>query len=384
MSEYQLITDLCESKVFRSKQAADAMSDSDRTNLLYATLLATIAGSLDTKTSGWATEYAGQTAAFNNFDHFRPSGTDLYVLLHLAQMDGRLGTQRGKMIRVLKSIGNGTASQSQIQELLLRLERSLPTLDSRLRVARRTIVSWDKTTPASRKAGIQNIITVARSASPRSEVIPYMKTLLGGPAGHFGKSSTLKKAAALAGIGLAGFGLGYKMSSPDKKFRVGTRFRDSIELDTGNMLAEDRATQLSYIAQKLPEHPAVEKLISVNYIADGISAFVRTKDGNAYEFEIRPARFAKGHSDKRTSSDTLEQRNKERLEKLEARITEEQETQECHACSNGWNSTGKDMWGETCATCGGKGILTLDGNYVEDEDELWEYKVVEIDENEIS
>lgn len=373
MGKYELITDLCESKVFRSKQAADSMSDKDRTNLLYATLLGTIAGSLDTKTSGWAKEYAGQTAAFNNFDFFRPSGTDLYVLLHLAQMDGTLGTQRGRMIRVLKSIGNATATQSHIQQLLLRLERSLPTLDSRLRAARRTVVSWDQTTPASRKAGIQNIIVVARTASPRAEVIPYMKTLLGGPVGHFGKSSSLKKAAALAGAGLAGFWLGKSAYDPGHKFTFGRR-KEAIELDTGNMLAEDRATQLAYLAQKLPEHPAVEKVISVNYLNDGISAFVRTRDGNAYEFEIRPARFAKGHSDKRTSSDTLEQRNKERLEKLEARITEDASKIACIKCDEASTQAAWEKNDGSCPKCNDSTQGVAEG---------WEYKVVEIDENEL-
>ena len=355
MGKYELITDLCESKVFRSKQAADNMSDKDRTNLLYATLLGTIAGSLDTKTSGWAKEYAGQTAAFNNFDFFRPSGTDLYVLLHLAQMDGTLGTQRGKMIRVLKSIGNGTATQSHIQQLLLRLERSLPTLDSRLRAARRTVVSWDQTTPASRKAGIQNIIVVARTASPRAEVIPYMKTLLGGPVGHFGKSSSLKKAAALAGAGLAGFWLGKSAYDPGHKFTFGRR-KEAIELDTGNMLAEDRATQLAYLAQKLPEHPAVEKVISVNYLNDGISAFVRTKDGNAYEFEIRPARFAKGHEDKRG-------------------VTEAAEKLACIKCDEVSTQAAWEKNDGSCPKCNDSTQGVAEG---------WEYKVVEIDENEIS
>ena len=192
---------------------------------------------------------------------------------------------------------------------MLRLERSLPGLNSRLRTARRAILAWDKTSPAARRSAVQNIIQVMESMNRRAEVLPYLRILKGGPRGKFGKTSTLKKAAALAGLGLAGFALGY--ASYDKRGgfgkRTGRGLRDSVELDTGNMLAEDRPTQLSYIVQKLPEHPAVEEIISVNYIADGISAFVRTTDGNAYEFEIRPARYAKGHEEKRMSSEELEE-----------------------------------------------------------------------------
>ena len=72
------------------------MSAVDKQNLLYASLLSTIAGSLDTSTSQWAREYAGKTAAFSNFDHFRPSATDLYVLLYAA---GPNLADKSKMVR---------------------------------------------------------------------------------------------------------------------------------------------------------------------------------------------------------------------------------------------------------------------------------------------
>lgn len=360
MSKYQLITDLCESKVFRSRQAIDRFSQSDKENLLYGVLLSTIALSLDTKTSGWAKEYASKTAAFSNFSYFRPSATDLYVLLHIAE----LGQQENNMVRLLRRIANGTVTRSEIQQVLLRLERMFPSINARLRTARRTVAAWDTTSPSSRKMAVQNLILTIRLISRRAEVLPYLKVLKGGPRGSFGKSSTLKKAAALAGIGLAGLALGYKTYNPNKRTRIISRARESIRFNVSSMLVEDRATQLSYLVQKLPEHPAVEKVLSVNYIADGISAFVRTTDGNAYEFEIRPARFSKGHDDARG----LAQRNKERLEKLEARITEALvglepgETQDCRSCGG----SGK-YYDDVCWTCLGKGILDHDGNQVDDD-----------------
>jgi hypothetical protein len=307
MSKYELITDLCESKVFRSKSAVAAMGDVDKQNLLYSTMLGTVAGSLDTATSGWAKEYAGKTAAFSNFDFFRPSGTDLYVLLHDA---GYPRSTNQRVIALLRSISRGTTQRTNVQQVLLGLERKLNFIEPRLRAARRVIANWDTSNPAARRAAVENIHYIARKISTRAEVVPYMKVLKGGPQGKFGKASTLKKAAALAGAGLAGFWLGKRGYDSGHKFTFGRR-KEAVELDVGNMLAEDRATQLAYIVQKLPEHPAVEKVISVNYLADGISAFVRTKDGNAYEFEIRPARFAKGHEDKRGVTEEWEYRVEE-------------------------------------------------------------------------
>lgn len=272
------------------------MSATEKNNLLYSTLLSVLAGSLDFTTSGWAKEYAGKTAAFSNFDHFRPSATDLYVLLYAA---GPRYVDKSKMVHMLRGVSTGTVNKSEVQQVLLRMERALPGLHPRLKTVRRTVVNWETASIAARRQAAQDLILTTQAITRRSEALPYMKQLKDGKRGKFtGRGSTLKKAAAIAGAGLAGFWLGRKIFDPRKEYTWGKR-RESIELGVSNMLAEDRATQLAYIAQKLPEHPAVEKLISVNYIADGISAFVRTKDGNAYEFEIRPARFAKGHEDKR-------------------------------------------------------------------------------------
>jgi hypothetical protein len=179
-----------------------------------------------------------------------------------------------------------------------------------------------------------------------------MKVLKGGPRGSFGKSNALKKAAALAGIGLAGLALGYKSYDPTKTYFKNKWKKEAIELDPANNLMEDRATQLAYIAQKLPEHPAVEKLISVKYLNDGISAFVRTTDGNAYEFEIRPARFAKGHEDKRG-------------------VTEGVSKIACLDCDEVSTEAAWEKNGGFCPKCKDSNRGVAEG---------WEYKVVEIDD----
>ncbi len=51
---YELITDLCESKVFRTRQAMDRYSDSEAKEFFYAYLLALVALSQETSTAAWA------------------------------------------------------------------------------------------------------------------------------------------------------------------------------------------------------------------------------------------------------------------------------------------------------------------------------------------
>jgi hypothetical protein len=54
---------------------------------------------------------------------------------------------------------------------------------------------------------------------------------------------------------------------------------------------------LGTIVTGLKSHPDVEQLVNVHYLADGITALMRTKDGNAYEVVIKPAKYGQYHDD---------------------------------------------------------------------------------------
>ena len=58
-------------------------------------------------------------------------------------------------------------------------------------------------------------------------------------------------------------------------------------------LKESRPTDLMPIMRSIVKLPFFEKLINLNYIADGLKSFIRSKDGNAYEVIIRPAAHRK-------------------------------------------------------------------------------------------
>ena len=55
------------------------------------------------------------------------------------------------------------------------------------------------------------------------------------------------------------------------------------------LLSEGRGVGTADFISKLRSHPDVEKIVSTWYMADGSSALVRTKDGNAYEIQVRQA-----------------------------------------------------------------------------------------------
>ena len=141
--QLQLINTMCESRIFRNKGNLNKYSDSEVAELYYGVLLATIGLALDEKTNTWAQKYASAAAAFTNFDYFRISANDLYVLTYLVMP--RIGAQqKPAILRLYKGLGKGKLDRSFAQQLLLRMERSLSITNTKLRTARRTIVNWDQ------------------------------------------------------------------------------------------------------------------------------------------------------------------------------------------------------------------------------------------------
>ena len=107
--DLQLINTMCESRIFRNKANLNKYSDSEVSELYYAVLLATIGLALDTKTNTWAQQYAAAAAAFSNFDYFRVSANDLYILTYIAMhQTNKVSPQvRPQILRLYKGIGRG-------------------------------------------------------------------------------------------------------------------------------------------------------------------------------------------------------------------------------------------------------------------------------------
>lgn len=363
MKDLQLINTLCESRLFRTKQALGKASARNKGELFYSILISTIALAQDTKTNTWAQEYASSASAFGNFDHFRTSGNDLYILSYSLQNELMLLSkpQAQVLIRIFRSLGRGNIERGMLEATLLRMERMLNISNAQLRNSRRIIVNWGNSSPGERKTSLVQLHRIIRAKGRLAEILPYILVLTKGPAGRFGKTSPLKKAAAVAAAGLAGLALGYRMHDPNKRWKV---------IDDVNMsetpLNEDRPTHLFDLVQNLKAHPDIEKIINVNYLVDGISAFVRTTDGNAYEIEMRPAKYAKGHRAKLRMSEGWEWCN----------LDEEMERgEDCTWCKgNGFNwdpyATQEGGANRDCDACNGRGY--------DMENPLAKYKIYEI------
>jgi hypothetical protein len=75
-------------------------------------------------------------------------------------------------------------------------------------------------------------------------------------------------------------------------------------------LIEERSTKMMDLITELKKLEFVEKLLDVKAMHDGFTVFFRGSDGNAYELEIRPATYAKGHEELRKPEKYIERRRK--------------------------------------------------------------------------
>lgn len=266
---YELIQDLCESRVFRTRQAMSRYSPEQAREFFYAYLVAAVALSQEPRTESWAASYFSRTAAFGNFDMFRASGTDLYVLAHMvnASKPGDLTNQR--LVANMRMIAQGRANLTQIQSLLLRLERALGVSDTRVKNIRRLLTTWRGMPRSTRNTNLQILRRTILGYSRMSEILPVLDQATG-RAGSIGKTAAVLGAAGLGGLLL---GLRY---DPTKK--VGP-----LRVNIGESM-ETQSTD-EFIAH-LESNPLVECVESVDVTENGTTAVIRGRDGLTYAMAV--------------------------------------------------------------------------------------------------
>jgi hypothetical protein len=79
-------------------------------------------------------------------------------------------------------------------------------------------------------------------------------------------------------------------------------------------LNEERASSTLELMSAIKGLPMVDKIVDVHFMRDGSTALIRTKDGNAYEIQIRQAGMGQNH-DQFTKRDQYKERVGKRTEK---------------------------------------------------------------------
>lgn len=264
---YELITDLCESKVFRSRQAMDRYTESDAKEFFYAYLLSLVALSQEKSTASWASDYAEKTGAFVGFDIFRASATDLYVLTHMVNKTLRSDILKQRFIIILRGITNGTITTTFLNTYLMQVERALSIKSSQLKVVRRSLTQWSSLPKSTRDTYINQLKRIIVSYSRVAEILPQLNKAT---------KSGVSLGTKLAAAGLGGLLIGLQY---DPRKRVG--FVKSV-------LGENTMEQYQDIISQLEENPLIDEVEHIEENENGITAIVSTTSGERFQFDLKP------------------------------------------------------------------------------------------------
>lgn len=267
---YQLIQDLCESRVFRSRAAMARYSDSEAKHFFYAYLLSTLALNQTPGHESWSSNYLSRTAAFANFDVFRPSGTDLYVLAHMVNQQTDSPVLGQRLVVTLRAVAQGRFNPTQISAYLMRLERAIGVQDHRLKAVRRLLAGWSRMSRSAQSTQFAVLQRIILSHSVASEVLPQLRSAQG-------TGTVAKGAAAVAAAGIGGFMLGLSYD-PTKRMKFMDSQGDHMHTET----EPQTEFSIAEFAQQLENHLMIDRVENVEHTEQGVTAVVVGTDGVRY------------------------------------------------------------------------------------------------------
>lgn len=175
--DFNLINTLSENKIFYSRDRAHRISGEKARDFLYLTMISLFVAYQEEETRSWAQTYARRTISYYNFDYYRTSSTDLYMLLYIMNKVHGMDTDLSWTIRVLRAIATGTADTALLRQYILRLENRLRGLSSTLKTLRRMTFHWENKTAHTKIDVLNKIKMNLRTISPWAEALPKLRKL---------------------------------------------------------------------------------------------------------------------------------------------------------------------------------------------------------------
>lgn len=166
---FELINTLTESRAFASGRQFDRLTVDDATGFLYLSLLLLYIYRVEG--IDWGKTYIRRTRAFNNYDYFRNSGTDLYMLSYLLlgnhdeyarqdELERKVRFSKGSFDRFLDSISLTEPSEGYLRQYFYSLETQLRISNGHYKALRRNVLLWN-TLPDEKKVHVLNEIEKA-------------------------------------------------------------------------------------------------------------------------------------------------------------------------------------------------------------------------------
>ena len=230
--DLKLINDLNESRQYRSKSAfrhANARTVADHT---FMDMIAVWILYNEFEFAPESLNYASKTVAYNRFNTYRQSGTDLYLNLHVitekrndllgnddadVTLLDRIQLDVGNIVRYLRQIGQNSMTPSKARQTLQRLEQALYIDNSNYRSVRRLAQGWPTLSTNQKRLVITRMLMFYKMNARKSEMYPLLaqlgksKNLVDKDAKNPEKLSPWQKAAVVGAAGAGGYAAGYKL-----------------------------------------------------------------------------------------------------------------------------------------------------------------------------
>lgn len=230
--DLKLITDLTESRQYRSKQAFKQTNARTVCDHAFMDMIAIWILYNEFDSAPAARLYAERTITYNRFNNFRQSSTDLYLNLHVitenrtdllaseadATLLGKVQLDVGNIARYLRNASGNKLTQPMTRQTLQKLEHALHIDNSNFRSIRRLAQTWPTLATGQKRTVLTRMIYFYRAHARRSEMYKNIaelannKNLFDPKAKDPSLLKTAGKYAAVgAGAAVAGFAAGHQI-----------------------------------------------------------------------------------------------------------------------------------------------------------------------------
>jgi len=190
-SKLKLVNTLSESRLFRTKKMASDVNINDAADLVFVHFLVLNIFNKDYDFAPLASNIAGRTMSFRNFDYFRTNGTDLYMALNrLMGKDNdigddekdeialeRISINKPDVLRFLLHFSNNKVDRSFEQRMLLRFQGQLNVQDGMLKSVRRLVGDWDNLSQNQKALVVTRLVQWMRRKARLAEIAPALLKL---------------------------------------------------------------------------------------------------------------------------------------------------------------------------------------------------------------
>lgn len=187
---FEFISNLCESKLFPTRQEMKRYSLKDAADLAFLYLCTLIILNSEYAYAPSSVEYARKTKQFGHYKMYRQAATDLYVLLNMVMGDSaeagdpaanlfskRLNVKESDIKILMNALVANKSDSAFFNQIMMRIEKQLGISNVQYKAVRRLAVDWNNLDHGQKKLATTRLLQAFRMRARRSELLPVLNAL---------------------------------------------------------------------------------------------------------------------------------------------------------------------------------------------------------------